>query len=235
MYIDQLSPQLLARNEGTRAGTLHVIAGGMKANKTAISLSLFQRLQYTSIRTQLFKPECDYRPELHERFHYPKNYIVSRTGQGLPAIEIDDKGDLGDLLKVLNPAANIYLFAEFHLYNEQEKLKKIILELKNYQHKAVVVDGLDRDFRGEAYQHMVDLMGCATAVDKVYGFCILPDCNNLGELSQRLINGQPAPYNSPVKVVGDEDYQPRCFLHHEVPGKPEPLNIINVEDTLPEQ
>lgn len=225
MYIDQLTPELLAINKGTKAGSLHVIAGGMKANKTAISLSLFQRLQYTTIRTQLFKPECDYRPELHDKFHYPKNYIVSRTGLGLPAIEINDQGDLSDLLDQLDLSANIYHFAEFHLYNEQEKLKKIILQLKNQGHKAVVVDGLDRDFRGEAYQHMVDLMGSATTVDKVYGFCSLPDCNNPGELSQRLIEDQPAPYNSPRKVVGD-DYQPRCFLHHEVPGKPNPAEEL---------
>jgi thymidine kinase len=41
-------------------------------------------------------------------------------------------------------------------------------------------------------------------------------------LPQRLIDGHPAPYDSPeVMVGGAECYEARCLDCHEVPGKPD--------------
>ena len=37
--------------------------------------------------------------------------------------------------------------------------------------------------------------------------------------SQRLIEGKPAAYDSPVKVPGDA-YEPRCAEHFVLPGRP---------------
>jgi len=40
---------------------------------------------------------------------------------------------------------------------------------------------------------------------------------------QRIINGEPAHYNSPqILVGGDETYEPRCEEHFVLPGRPMP-------------
>jgi thymidine kinase len=44
-------------------------------------------------------------------------------------------------------------------------------------------------------------------------------CGARALYSQRLIGGMPAPYDSPVKIPGDE-YEPRCAEHFILPGRP---------------
>lgn len=205
--------------EALRPGTLHVITGGMKGRKTPQFLFYFDQLQYTDRKTQLFKPLCDYRPELHEKFSYPKDYIVSRTGMALPATLADDSNPR-DILEKLEPKAEIIGIEEVTLFDHGDDLVKVILELIR-QGKAVVCSGLDKNFRGEPFEPMPQLMAYATTVEKTYGICDKSRCNKLGEYPQRIIDGIPAHYNSPVKLVGaSEAYEIRCLKHHEVPGKP---------------
>ena len=46
-------------------------------------------------------------------------------------------------------------------------------------------------------------------------------------LPQRLIDGKPAPYESPeILVGGSETYEARCLNCHEVPGRPDPGEVI---------
>ncbi len=48
-------------------------------------------------------------------------------------------------------------------------------------------------------------------------------CGMRAAFPQRLINGQPAPYDSPqIHVGGDESYEPRCEEHFVLPGRPLP-------------
>ena len=35
--------------------------------------------------------------------------------------------------------------------------------------------------------------------------------------TQRTIGGQPAPYDSPLILVGDQEYEARCLKHHQIP------------------
>ena len=198
-------------------GTLHVITGGMKGHKTPALLYIFGNLQHTSKTTQLFKPECDYRKELHERYGHPRNYIVSRTGMALPAIEVDNKNP-EDLLSKINLKTDVIGIGEVTLFEKGDTLVEIILRLLELG-KGVVVDGLDRNFRGEPFHPMPTLLSYATTVQKFYGRCDVKDCNQKGEYPQRIIDGKPADYNSPLIVVGE--YEIRCLKHHEVPGKPE--------------
>jgi thymidine kinase len=45
------------------------------------------------------------------------------------------------------------------------------------------------------------------------------NCGNRALYSQRLIAGEPAPYDSSIKMPGDS-YEPRCAEHFVLPGKP---------------
>jgi thymidine kinase len=44
-------------------------------------------------------------------------------------------------------------------------------------------------------------------------------CGSRALYSQRLIDGKPAAYSTPIKVPGDS-YEPRCAEHFVLPGKP---------------
>jgi thymidine kinase len=85
--------------------------------------------------------------------------------------------------------------------------------------KQVVVTGLDRDFRGVPFGTMPRLMALADQVTKLTAICMV--CGEPATRTQRLIDGAPAPANSPLILIGgmgDETYEARCRLHHEVPS-----------------
>jgi thymidine kinase len=53
-------------------------------------------------------------------------------------------------------------------------------------------------------------------VDKLHAICVI--CGNPASRNQRLIDGKPAAYDSPVIMVGAADsYQARCRHCHSVP------------------
>jgi thymidine kinase len=61
------------------------------------------------------------------------------------------------------------------------------------------------------------LLSTAEYVEKLTAICMV--CGRPASRSQRLINGKPAPIDSPVIIVGaSESYEARCREHHEIPG-----------------
>src|SRR5207302_6915217 len=87
----------------------------------------------------------------------------------------------------------------------------------------VVVAGLDRNFRGEPFGPIPELLAIADEVLKLRAVCMrCKDPRVTATLPQRLIDGKPAPYDSPeIMVGGAECYEARCPDCHEVPGKPD--------------
>jgi thymidine kinase len=84
--------------------------------------------------------------------------------------------------------------------------------------KQVLVTGLDQDFRGDPFGPMPALMALADQVTKLTAICMV--CGEPATRTQRLIDGRPASADSPLIMVGgmgDERYEARCRLHHEVP------------------
>jgi thymidine kinase len=226
MSIAHIKPQDISKGNGG----IYVITGGMKGRKTGEIIHFADKLSYAGVLFQAFKPSNDYRKELHEKI--PKNHIVSRTGQSIPATMLDNEGDLSDLENLLDPKIQVYIFDEHHLFSRSNILTEAVLELRYNHGKTIVVGGLDRDFRGEEFSAMSKLISHATSVDKYFGICDNGECDKTGELAQRLVDGKPAHYDSPIIVVGaSESYEIRCADHHEVPGKPEGKFKI----TFPEQ
>lgn len=93
---------------------------------------------------------------------------------------------------------------------------------------SVYLSGLDRDFRRE-YFPLRDYAQSGVTMQAVIELCqsrlpLHAACESCGAdapFTQRLVNGQPAHYNSPTVLIGDEEYQPRCKAHHEVIGHPQ--------------
>jgi thymidine kinase len=80
----------------------------------------------------------------------------------------------------------------------------------------VILAGTDVDFRGLPFGPMPPLACAAEVVDKFHAICVI--CGGPASRNQRLINGQPAPWNSPTIMVGGrESYEARCRHCHKVP------------------
>ena len=73
----------------------------------------------------------------------------------------------------------------------------------------VVAAGLAQDFRGEPFGSMPTLLCVAEFVDKLEAVC--HRCGGPATLTQRLVDGQPAPYGGATVQIGALDsYEARC-------------------------
>ena len=85
----------------------------------------------------------------------------------------------------------------------------------------IIISGLMLNFRGEPFGPMPWLIGRANNVMRLTGICDVNGCNRRATRTQRLINGEPASYDSPVvEIEGqgkDITYETRCVIHHIVP------------------
>jgi len=86
----------------------------------------------------------------------------------------------------------------------------------------ILASGLAFDFRGEPFGSTPEL--AMLAEDRcmwMTAYCTR--CGSRAPYPQRIINGEPAHYNSPqILVGGDETYEPRCDEHFVLPGRPMP-------------
>ena len=84
----------------------------------------------------------------------------------------------------------------------------------------VLIAGLDLDFRALPFGEMLNLTWLVNAyggsITECMAYC---SCGSRALYSQRLIDGKPAAYLSPIKVPCDS-YEPRCAEHFVLPGKP---------------
>ncbi|MCD4666926.1 thymidine kinase [archaeon] len=192
-----------------RSGFLEVYCGPMKSGKSAALISRVEKLNYAKdINFQLFKPKLDNR--------FSELQIVSRKGDSINATIINEK-DPKEILDKINENVDVVAIDEVHFFDKE--LVNVVKELVS-KGKNVIISGLDLDFRGEPFGCMPELLALADRVIKLEGICDFSECNNRGVRSQRIINGKPAHYTSPLIQVGDDElYEVRCLKHHEVPNE----------------
>ena len=83
----------------------------------------------------------------------------------------------------------------------------------------VMVAGLDKDFRGEPFGVLPELLTRAEFVTKLTAVCA--KCGAPATRTQRLVDGSPASFEDPIVLVGAVDhYEPRCRHCHEILNKP---------------
>src|SRR6185503_16233760 len=82
----------------------------------------------------------------------------------------------------------------------------------------VVAAGLAQDFRGLPFGSMPTLLCIAEFVDKLEAVC--HRCGGPATMTQRLVDGRPAPYGGETIQVGALDsYEARCRNCHEIGGE----------------
>ena len=94
---------------------------------------------------------------------------------------------------------------------------EIVLILDGLVEKGmrVIASGLDQDFRGSPFGPMPELLCRAELVDKLQAVC--HRCGGPATMTQRLVDGAPAPADGQTIVVGAlEQYEARCRSCHEL-------------------
>ena len=186
------------------SGWVHVICGCMFCGKTDEMLRLLRRFSIAGRRVLLVKPGLDTRTDAVT--------VISRSGAQHQAVTVDDSSGI----EAVAGDADIVAIEEGQFFDE--RLPDVVERLAD-SGKQVLVTGLDRDFRGIPFGPMPRLMALADQVTKLTAICMV--CGEPATRTQRLINGAPAPVDSPLIVIGgigDEAYEARCRLHHEVPA-----------------
>jgi thymidine kinase len=183
-------------------GWVEVIAGVMFSGKSEELIRRVRRALIAKKRVQVFKSHLDDR--------YSGVYKVgSHDGRTIEAVPVDSSQQIG--LR-LDPHAQVIAI------DEVQFLDAGIVALANdlaARGRRVIVAGTDTDFRGEPFGAMPQLMCTAEVVDKLHAICVL--CGAPATRNQRLIDGQPARYDSPVVMVGGADsYEARCRSCHRV-------------------
>jgi thymidine kinase len=186
------------------SGWVHVICGCMFCGKTDEMLRLLRRFSIAGRRVLLVKPRLDTRTD--------EVHVISRSGAQHEAVTVDDSSQIEGLVH----DADIVAVEEGQFFDPS--LPEVVERLAD-SGKQLLVTGLDRDFRGVPFGPMPRLMALADQVTKLTAICMV--CGEPATRTQRLIDGRPAPADSPLIVIGgmgDETYEARCRLHHEVPA-----------------
>lgn len=197
-----------------------LVSGCMFSGKTTRILEIGKKYENANLRVEYFKPIIDKR--------YSQNEIVSHNQDKKEANLITSANEIYSILK--NKKYDSVVIDEIQFLDD--KLIDLLLFLRDEQKKSVVCACLNTDFRGEPFKfwksnkHVGHLMPYSKNIH-LTAWCNL--CKGKAEYTQRIINGKPANYNSPLILVGGkESYEARCHKHHEIPGKPK----ISLESKL---
>lgn len=199
-------------------GKLEVMLGPVRSNKTAELLRRADmRRQYASQYVLLLKP-CD------DTKGGP-GVVESRNPNGhgkMNALEFDSRNPWGVLAAIAQREKEIGKKVECIAIDEGQFVNELFVftrHLLDAKHD-VLIAGLDLDFRALPFGETLSLSWLMNAyggsITECMAYC---SCGNRALYSQRLIGGEPAPYDSPLEIAGDA-YEPRCAEHFVLPGKP---------------
>jgi len=171
----------------------------MRSGKTAELIRLVRQAQAEGRKTRVFVHELG--------VQRGDGRLWSRNGESIGATPVRSPGEVY--------GADVLAVDEAHFWNQFQV--RWLVELS--RDHEVIVAGLDTSFRGEPFDGMAYLLAMADSVTKLTAVCAR--CGEPATRTQRLINGEPAPWDSPVILPGGDDvYEPRCVECHEVPGRP---------------
>lgn len=188
-----------------REGWIEVICGCMFAGKTEELIRRINVLSYARKNILVFKPKIDDR--------YSTTEIASHAGSKVPCIVISEAKEI---LNHVNYDTDVVAIDEVQFFDED------VVDICEYLADSglrVMVAGLDKDFRGEPFGVLPDLLTRAEFVTKLTAVCA--KCGAPATRTQRIINGKSASFNDPIVLVGaKEAYEPRCRHCHEIVEKP---------------
>jgi thymidine kinase len=202
------------------SGSLDLISGCMFSGKTQELIRRLDQARYAGFSIQAFKPALDDR--------YAIEAVASHRQLRFPAIAVPDVSALRDQLQDDSWVIGI---DEAQFFGSD--LVNLAEELAN-RGRHIIIAGLDLDFLARPFGPMPLLAAYADRLTKLQASCQFPGCGSRqATRTQRLVDGAPAPADSPLVVVGAAaTYPARCRHHHRIgaPARAEPEPVA-VEDS----
>ena len=199
-------------------GKIELMMGPMRSNKTAEMLRRCEmRRQYAGQHVLVLKPSDDTKGG--------PGVVESRNPNGhskMHALEFKSCDPWEVLRALAAREQEIGKRVECVAIDEGQFVDGLFLFAKHLLdcNHDVLVAGLDLDFRAIPFGEMLNLSWLVNAyggsITECMAYC---SCGARALYSQRLIEGKPAHYESPIKVPGDA-YEPRCAEHFVLPGRP---------------
>lgn len=189
---------------GDGQGWIEVVTGVMFSGKSEELIRRVRRALIARRRVQVFKSALD------DRYAGVRR-VSTHDGSGVDAVPVRDSREV---LERVHPYAQVVAVDEVQFLDDGIVE---VLELLADRGMRVIAAGTDLDFRGEPFGPMAKLLAAAETVDKLHAICVL--CGGAATRNQRLVDGEPAPYEAPtIQVGGAESYEARCRKCHQVPS-----------------
>lgn len=203
-------------------GEFKLIIGNMFANKTGRLMHEIETLREFGRKNVLvLKPEIDTRSGKGRiQDYHGKSTEAHEVPVGNPWLTLrltrEKESEIGSKFHII-------AFDEVQFFPVESGFFQVIDELLNRGYD-VIAAGLALDFKREPFGSTLSLVGlCRSSHDCAWLYPLCARCGKPAPLPQRILDGKPAPYNSPqVHVGGKESYEPRCYDCHELPGRPLP-------------
>ena len=183
---------------------LVVITGPIFSGKTTELIRRVERQMIAGKKVVIFKPSVDTR--------YHPSLIISHNGLKINASVVppDEEG----VKRISSESINYDVIGidegQFFPPVLADELNKLATE------KIIIVSALNLDFKGEPFETTMKLLAYADKVVSLTAVCKV--CGRPATRTQRLIDGKPAPRDSPRILIGGlEAYEARCRRHHVVP------------------
>jgi thymidine kinase len=140
-------------------GSIELISGPMFSGKTEELIRRVSRAHIAKLKTRLFKPDIDTR--------YSANHIVSHDKRKIEAINVESP------LEILGLSldADVVGIDEIQFFGED--IIDVCTKLANGG-KRVIVAGLDKNYRGEPFAPLPNMLCIADYVTKLQAVCM--DC-----------------------------------------------------------
>jgi thymidine kinase len=188
------------RTQPIRGGWLEVVCGPMFSGKSEELIRRLRRAEIAGQRALIVKPTIDNR--------YDVGHVVSHAGAKMWAVTAASSKDVERLAAGYDAVG----IDEAQFFDDG-----IVGAIDGLVETGarVVAAGLAQDFRGLPCGAMPTLLCIAEFVDKLEAVC--HRCGGPATMTQRLVDGKPAPFDGDTIQVGALDsYEARCRSCHEV-------------------
>jgi thymidine kinase len=190
---------------GDGQGWIEVVTGSMFSGKSEELIRRVRRSLIARRRVQVFKSALD------DRYEGVRTISSHSGSEGVEAIPVRSSTEM---LAKVHPDTQVIAVDEVQFLDDGVV---DVLSLLADRGMRVIVAGIDMDFRGEPFGPMARIFAIAETVDKLHAICVR--CGGPATRNQRLVGGEPAPFEAPtIQVGGSESYEARCRRCHEVPS-----------------